>query len=69
MMQTVKTGLLLGVMALMGCATGAQNYASYASAEGKLFGDYLAGTYANYLDDAPARSKYCLLYTSPSPRD
>ncbi len=27
-------------------------------AEGQLFGDYLAGVYANYVDDAPARSRH-----------
>lgn len=58
MKQAAKTGLFLGVMALMGCATGSQNYVSNVSPEGKLFGNYLAGTYANYLNDAPARSKY-----------
>jgi len=28
------------------------------SAEGKLFGEYLAGSYANYLEDSGARSEY-----------
>jgi len=28
------------------------------SAEGKLFGEYLAGSYANYLEDSDARSNY-----------
>jgi len=28
------------------------------SAEGKLFGEYLAGSYANYLEDSDARSSY-----------
>ena len=28
------------------------------SSEGKLFGEYLAGSYANYLEDSDARSSY-----------
>jgi len=38
-------------------ATG-PSFTDEASADGKLFGEYLAGTYANYLDDAGARSNY-----------
>jgi len=44
--------------ALAACATSTTNYASDVSPEGRLFGNYLAGTYANYLDDADARSHY-----------
>jgi len=45
---------------LMSCQTAGT--ASYAgdepSPEGKLFGDYLAGSYAHYLEDSGARSDY-----------
>ena len=53
------TGVLgMSVMTLGSCSTTPQ--ASYtetdATPEGQLFGDYLAGTYANHVDDAKARS-------------
>ncbi|WP_371396976.1 tetratricopeptide repeat protein [Fretibacter rubidus] len=50
--------LSLSALAVAACATPSQNYATTLTPEGKLFGDYLAGTYARYLSDAPAQSKY-----------
>ena len=45
---------------LMACQTaGMAGYAEdEPSSEGKLFGEYLAGSYANYLEDSEARSNY-----------
>jgi hypothetical protein len=54
----------LSVMSLGSCSTtpgsaGETRYeSSDATPEGRLFGDYLAGTYANHVDDAQARSKH-----------
>ena len=54
--------LLLSTAAfLLGCSsTGAQSEYSEAesASDAKLFADYLVGSYANFLDDASARSKY-----------
>lgn len=52
-MLTLGAALLLSA-----CATSTQSVSSDVTPEGRLFGDYLAGTYANYLDDAGARSYY-----------
>ena len=50
----------LSAVILVSCQTAGT--ASYAgdepSSEGKLFGEYLAGSYANYLEDSDARSSY-----------
>jgi len=46
----------LGV--LSSCTTSNPTYVDDMSPDAKLFGEYLAGSYANYLDDAPARSEY-----------
>lgn len=48
---------------LLGCATpagspGDMAFADTTSAEGKLLGDYLIGSYADQLDDADARATY-----------
>lgn len=59
----MKLGFLVTACAaviLTACQTAGT--ASYTgdepSAEGKLFGEYLAGSYANYLEDSEARSNY-----------
>ncbi len=60
-LPVVMTGVIgMSVMSLGSCSTTAEsNYVSSdASPEGKLFGDYLAGTYANHVDDAQARALY-----------
>jgi len=44
--------------ALSSCTTSNPTYVDDMSPDAKLFGEYLAGSYANYLDDAPARSEY-----------
>ncbi|MGB0905962.1 MAG: tetratricopeptide repeat protein [Maricaulaceae bacterium] len=51
---------VITVAALGSCNTSAQtsDVVDGRLTEGKLFGEYLAGTYANYLDDAQARSSY-----------
>ncbi len=43
---------------LNSCTTARTNYSDVVSSDAQLFGDYLAGSYANYLDDAEARSTY-----------
>jgi len=61
-LPVVMTGVLgMGVMSLGSCSTtpeGNSYVSSDSSPEGKLFGDYLAGTYANHVDDAKARARY-----------
>lgn len=61
---------LLSLISLGSCSTTPNNAANYgatgATAEGELFGDYLAGTYANYVDDAEARSEF---FTNAFERD
>jgi len=57
-LRTTLTALAAAL--LISCQTA--GVASYngddSSAEGKLFGEYLAGSYANYLEDSEARSAY-----------
>ena len=54
--------LLLAVAALAISCSSTSTPPQYSeadySADGKLFADYLVGSYANYLDDADARAKY-----------
>ena len=50
--------LSISALAVTACATPNQTQATTLTPDGKLFGDYLAGTYARYLSDAPAQSKY-----------
>lgn len=54
----LTTAAGMSVMSLGSCSTtpSASSASSEASPEGRLFGDYLAGTYANHIDDARARS-------------
>ena len=40
-----------------------------AAREGRTVSDVVRGLIASYLSQDAARSKTCLLYTSPSPRD
>ncbi len=52
---------VIGLMIMSGavsCKTSSPTYIDDISPEAKLFGEYLAGSYANYLEDAPARSHY-----------
>ena len=72
-LPVVMTGVLgMGVMSLGSCSTtpeGNSYVSSDASPEGKLFGDYLAGTYANHVDDAKARALYFERAFALSPND
>ena len=45
-------------LCLTACSTTTPAGPDYSTPEGKLFGEYLAGTYANEIDDADARSDY-----------
>lgn len=48
----------MACLILASCSTSVPTYSDDISPEAQLFGEYLAGSYANYLDDAPARSAY-----------
>ena len=45
-------------LCLSACSTSHVSDADYTTPEGQLFGEYLAGTYANEIDDAEARTDY-----------
>jgi len=45
-------------LCLAACTTASFSEPNYATPEGQLFGEYLAGTYANEIDDASARTDY-----------
>lgn len=53
-----KAGALAVGLLLSACATGGQGSVSQASPDARLFGDYLAGTYANHIYLADARANY-----------
>lgn len=48
----------LFALCLSSCSTTSYSGPDYTTPEGQLFGEYLAGTYANEIDDAEARSDY-----------
>ncbi len=54
-LATVCTAVILTACQTAGTAS---YVGDEPSAEGKLFGEYLAGSYANYLEDSDARSNY-----------
>ena len=54
-LATVCTAVILTACQTAGTAS---YVGDEPSAEGKLFGEYLAGSYANYLEDSDARSDY-----------
>ena len=43
---------------LTACSSTTTSGPDFSTPEGKLFGEYLAGTYANEIEDAKARSDY-----------
>jgi len=45
-------------LCLAACTTASLSAPDYTTPEGQLFGEYLAGTYANEIDDASARTDY-----------
>lgn len=45
-------------LCLSACTTTTYSGGDYSTPEGRLFGEYLAGTYANEIDDAEARTDY-----------
>jgi len=55
-----SVGCLVPLVLLLSCTTASPNgdYSDTLSPDAQLFGDYLAGSYANHLDDAKARSTY-----------
>ena len=55
-----SVGCLVPLVLLLSCTTSNSNgdYSDTLSPDAQLFGDYLAGSYANHLDDAKARSTY-----------
>lgn len=57
MVSALALGALLTLSSCTTTPKPAGEFAQDASDEGRLFGDYLAGTYANHLDDAKARSE------------
>ena len=54
----INAALPIAFLMLASCTTSAPTYVDDISPEAQLFGEYLAGSYANYLEDAPARSAY-----------
>ncbi len=48
----------LFALCLTACATASLSEPDYTTAEGQLFGEYLAGTYANEITNASARADY-----------
>lgn len=65
---------VMSLISLGSCSTTPQNNAANfastgATAQGELFGDYLAGTYANFVDDADARSEYFTNAFEYDPKD
>ncbi len=59
-MKLRSTFTALAAVLLAACQTAGMSAYSGddSTAEGKLFGEYLAGSYANYLEDSQARSAY-----------
>jgi len=58
-MKLSRTFLVATALLFASCTTAVTpSYVDDVTPDGKLFGDYLAGSYANYLEDAEARSDY-----------
>lgn len=58
MLRFLALPVSLLALSLLSCSTTVINGPDYSTPEGQLFGEYLAGTYANEIEDADARSNY-----------